>query len=438
MIYPGKITVWILALAPFAAMAPHGSLFLNVFLLVCAIFVIAAVYDARGAMNIIKGVSVSLPESERMTIYRESKLKFSFANSADDAAHARIKPEFPAELDISAPEMLIDLPGGSETAAEWKCTPTKRGDLEIERVHVEVSSGLGLWLARKTFAVESVIKVYPNLLKDRTKLSSFFLNRGDSGLHLLRMLGRGREFEKLREYIPGDSMDIISWKTTAKKNKPISKVFQQERTQDVYVVIDISRLSGREAGGVSVLEHFISAALILALVTEKQKDSFGLIAFDDNVRAYVKAKGGKNHFGACREAVYALQPTPASPDFNNLFSFIRTNVRKRALLVFLTDIDDPALSESFISDAPLVNRKHVCVVNSMKTGNHNTLFQRDDAPSTSIDILDRLTGHVRWSEFMEVANALRKMGMKLTASEFETFTSDIVSEYLNIKRRQII
>ncbi|MCK5844519.1 MAG: DUF58 domain-containing protein [Victivallales bacterium] len=307
----------------------------------------------------------------------------------------------------------------------------------MDQVHLEISSPLGLWSLRKTFKVQSEIKVYPNLMRERRKLSALFLNRGDAGLHLRRMLGQGKEFEQLREYIPGDSLDILSWKATAKKGKPISKVYQQEQTQEVYAIIDVSRLSGKKLDDVSVLEHYISAALTLALVTEKQKDSFGIIAFDDNVRAFVKAKGGKTHFGACREAVYTLQPTQASPNFNNLFSFIRTNLRKRALLVFLTDIDDPALAESFIADAPLVNRKHVCVVNSMKSENHTPLFQGME-PNSSEEVRDLLAGHVRWAELLEVANALRKMGMNLTTSEFENFTTDLVSEYLNIKRRQVI
>jgi uncharacterized protein (DUF58 family) len=437
MIHPGKITIWVLFLLPLSAMAPHGAPFFNLLLLACLLLSAIAVYDALNSYSAIKSISLSLPETTRMTIYKNTVLRFSFANSARFAVKARIKPLFPPELNVAEPEKLATIPKDAESVVDWDCRPTKRGDWELSSVHVEVESRLGLWFIRKTFETRSFIKVYPNLNKERSKLSALFLNRGNAGLHLRRMLGQGKEFEKLREYIPGDSMDILSWKTTAKKGKPISKVFQQEQTQEVYAIIDISRLSGKELDGISVLEHYISAALTLALVTEKQKDSFGLIAFDDNVRAFVKAKGGKNHFGACREAVYALQPTHASPDFNNLFSFIRTNIRKRALLVFLTDIDDPALSESFIADAPLVNRKHVCVVNSMKTEDNAPLFQGRQ-PKTVSEIKDLLAGHTRWAELMEVANALRKMGMNLTTSEFETFTTDIVSEYLNIKRRQLI
>src|SRR5439155_5760719 len=98
---------------------------------------------------------------------------------------------------------------------------------------------------RKSVPTQSEIRVYPNLLRERRDLAALFLHRGAFGLHAERQVGKGREFEKLREYVPGDGYDEIHWKATAKRGRPITKVFQIERTQEVYVVIDASRLSAR-------------------------------------------------------------------------------------------------------------------------------------------------------------------------------------------------
>src|SRR5207247_10489432 len=86
---------------------------------------------------------------------------------------------------------------------------------------------------------------YPNLFTERKSLAALFLHRGSFGLHAQRQVGKGREFEQLREYIPGDGFDEVHWKATAKRGRPITKIFQVERTQEVYVVIDASRLSAR-------------------------------------------------------------------------------------------------------------------------------------------------------------------------------------------------
>src|SRR5439155_1828093 len=125
-------------------------------------------------------------------------------------------------------------------------------------------------------------------------LAALFLHRGAFGLHAERQVGKGREFEKLREYVPGDGYDEIHWKATAKRGRPITKVFQIERTQEIYVVIDASRLSARSVKGgrprdedrkadamrlphplqpstidappsATVLERFVTAALVLGL-----------------------------------------------------------------------------------------------------------------------------------------------------------------------------
>ena len=69
------------------------------------------------------------------------------------------------------------------------------------------------------------------------------MNRGAFGVHAQRQVGQGREFEKLREYAPGDSYIDIHWKATAKRGRPVTKLYQVERTQEVYVIIDASRLA---------------------------------------------------------------------------------------------------------------------------------------------------------------------------------------------------
>src|SRR2546430_17663496 len=91
------------------------------------------------------------------------------------------------------------------------------------------------------------------------------------------------------------------------------------------------------------LERFITAALVLGLAAEQQGDLFGLVTFTDKVGAFLRARNGKAHYNACRDAVYTLQPQIVTPDFDELATFIRLRLRRRALLIFLTSLDDPVL-----------------------------------------------------------------------------------------------
>ena len=111
--------------------------------------------------------------------------------------------------------------------------------------------------------VQSEIRVYPNLLSERKSLAALFLNRGAFGVHAQRQVGKGRDFEKFREYVPGDDYDEIHWKATARRGKPITKVFQIEKTQEVYVIVDASRLSARKSGSRSKFKVAVPETLNL-------------------------------------------------------------------------------------------------------------------------------------------------------------------------------
>jgi len=143
--------------------------------------------------------------------------------------------------------------------------------------------------------------------------------RGGFGIHAHRQVGKGREFEKLRDYVPGDGSEDIHWKATARRGRPVTKVFQIERTQEVYVALDASRLSARE----DAIERHISTALLIGMAAEKQGDLFGLLSFSDRVENFLRAANGTTHYHACRDAIHALQPRKVNPDFDEVRSLSR-------------------------------------------------------------------------------------------------------------------
>src|SRR5579871_6103505 len=132
-----------------------------------------------------------------------------------------------------------------------------------------------MWQVRRKETVAMEIRAYPNLRRDDDLKA---LRLGVTGAHAQRQVGRGREFEKLREYLPGDGFDEIHWKATARRGKPVSKVFQVERTQEVYVIIDSSRLAARPVEEETVLDRAIKAALVVGAAAERRGDLFGIAA----------------------------------------------------------------------------------------------------------------------------------------------------------------
>lgn len=420
-----------------------------------ALFALAAV-DAFGARKGLTGLGAQLPALARMSKNREARLEIRLRNEQQKARRIRLGLVLPREIEASEEETEVALPPGCEwSRLTWGCRPRARGTFHVRMACIETSSPFGFWNARKNLEINSELRVYPNLLNERRGLAALFLHRNAAGLHPQRQIGKGREFEKLREYIPGDSSDEIHWKATAKRGRPVTKIFQIERTQEIYVFIDASRLSGRElhepapgglsgsaalgaaATATSTLERFITAALVLGLAAEQQGDLYGLLTFSDKVDHFVRARSGKPHYNTCRDALYQLQPKRVTPDFDEVCTFTRLRLRRRALLIFLTSLDDPVMAESFVRSLELIRRQHLVLVNMVPPPGVAPMFS-DPNVSTVDDLYERLGGHLRWQDLRELQKTLQRRGVQFSLLKNERLSADLVSQYLNVKRRQVL
>lgn len=467
MIVPrNRLLFWVAAVVlPFAFLAAVAPDATGIALLFTGGLFLTAAADAYGARKSLDGIGVELPPVARMSKDREARLEVRIRNGPQRGRSLRLGLPWPREIKAVSEEMDAVLPAQSEwSRLAWPCTPLKRGNYRLAQAFVEGTSPLGFWSARKSVPVQSEVRVYPNLLNERRNLAALFLNRGQFGLHARRQVGKGRDFEKLREYVPGDSFDEIHWKATARRARPITKVFQIEKTQEVYVVIDASRLAAREVtGGVqssrfkvqgspggnsqpgtgepepatSVLERFVTAALVLGLAAEQQGDLFGLVTATDKVERFVRAKNGQAHYNACRDALYTLQPKIVSPDFDELCTFIRLRLRRRALLVFLTALDDPAVAESFVRNLDLIRRQHLVLVNMVQPPGVRPLFSHPQVAGLD-DLYGELGGHLRWQKLRELQKILQRRGVPFSLLDNERLSAELVSQYLSVKQRQLL
>jgi uncharacterized protein (DUF58 family) len=455
------VAVIVLPFAALGALLPEGLLLTVVLIVALALL---ALVDAMLAFSALDGITVSLPAVARFSKDREGALEVTVRNERQRALRLRLGIPFPRAIVSLVTDLQVALPAGSEwSRLEWRCTPCRRGNFTLARTCLEAASPLGFWALRGSVPVAAELRVYPNLLAERKNLAALLLNRGAAGIHAQRQVGKGREFEKLREYIPGDSFDEIHWKATARRGRPITKVYQLERTQEVYVVIDASRLSARRSAagsgrgasparatpgadrgeganpeaGVTVLERFITAALTLGLAAEQQGDLFGLVTFASRVERFVRAKNGKAHHSQCRDALYTLEPQLLTPDFDEVATFIRLQLRRRALVLFLTALDDPVLAESFVRNLDLLCRQHLVLVNMLRPDGAAPLFSQPDLASVD-DLYRALGGHHRWHRLRELEKVLQRRGVPFCLLEDERLTAQLVSQYLSVKQRQIL
>jgi uncharacterized protein (DUF58 family) len=460
MIVPSsRLLNWVaFVIVPCAALGGMVDSSLPLALAFIGLFLVIVILDAALGWNALEGVQAQLPPLVRLSKDQQGVIEIRIKNQRQKPKQLRVAVNLPPQFSAPQEELDVLLPAQKVwSLLPWPCAASRRGNFHLDKCYLEGASPLGFWAVRSATPSRCELRVYPNLLKERNTVA-LFLRRGDFGHRVQRQMGKGRDFEKLRDYISGDSYEDVHWKATAKRGRPVTKIFQIERTQEIYVVIDASRLSTRPAPTIAapdgaadndgwpprpdpadtpLLERYITAALVLGLTAQRQGDLFGLITFDDRVENFVRAKSGQAHYQLCREAIYTLEPRQVTPDFDELCTFIRMRLRRRALLIFLTSLDDPVLAESFVRAVKLICRQHVILVNMMQGPEIHPLFSGAQVNRLD-DLYRRLGGHILWNNLRELEKTLQRRGVGLSLVQNEKLSAQLLTQYLTVKRRQLL
>lgn len=412
-----------------------------------------AALDALKANRRLDDIRVSAPDLVRMTVDRPAVIGLKFGKPLQTRLRMRIGLALPPAIASELKDYRMTLEKEQDgCTVMWACRALRRGRYPVSTCHIETPSRWGLWDARRRFQLDSEIRAYPNLGAGRKNIVGL-LHRQEWGWRTLRKLGKGRDFEQLRDYLPGDSYEDVDWKATARRRFPVTRVYQVEQAQEIYVVLDASLLSTRSAGygrerrrrdrentgnvPITIFERYVKAALVMALAADRASDRFGLLVFGAKPDCLIKAGRGRAHYNACREALYDRMPQNESPDFDELFTLIGSQLRKRAMLVFLTNLDDPLLSESFVHAMRVCARQHVLMVNMFRPAGAYPLFSSGDVHRER-GVYEHLTGHMIWSSLSTTRRKLQQYGVGFTLLDNEQLSTQLVGQYMDAKQRQIL
>lgn len=412
---------------------------------IVAVMALICLLDALDAVRRIRGLRVDFPGRINLSRNRDATLDFAVYHDRLGGA-LYIGLGLPVEVRSPRRVLRVELPAkGERVAVTWPVIAQQRGEYLLARCYFRIPSRFGLWTKQGSLPAGTRILVHPDLLTEQKRISALFPRLGGVGVHAHRQIGRGREFEKLRDYQPGDSMSDVHWRMTAKRNRLVTKEYQLERTQDVYVAIDASRLSARStygpesAGGARepFLEQYIRSALLLGDYAQRQGDRFGLFAFSNRMLTFIRAGSGREHFRVCHDAVLKLQAQVVTPDFEELAGAILQNLRRRVLLLILANLDDPSLADGFLSSMEAVGRRHVVLVNMIRHPAARPLFSDSDVADNDA-IYGRLGGHLAWQNLRQIAILLRRRGIGFALTDRENLSVEMISRYINVKRRQVL
>ena len=407
-----------------------------------ALVVFAAWQDRRGGFRRLRGLALRDAPPQDLTVGKTARVDLWLENRDADPAAISIAP--PALRDSPVAPFAARSPDpGKAVRLSFDLAPVRRERVFPGGLAVEAHSPLGLWQLRRIVPWNAEFRVQPDWARV-VKAMVLALETGvTSGVATHRPVGKGREFDHLRAYIKGDEYSDIDWRATARRGAPVTRVQRIERTREVYIVIDHSRLSRRlirspgDAVPRVLLERMIVDAMALALMVQREGDLAGLVTVARGVTHFLPAGAGAAHQQAMRAALVGLQPDDGSADFQEMFVQLGRRVRKRALLILLTDLSDPLYEDELAAGLRALASRHLVLVGMARDADLHGLFE-GDAPADLRGAVARLAGEMSMRSLRDAARRLSRLGAEFALLPAGDLGMGLYQRYLNLKRRQAL
>lgn len=333
--------------------------FLVVAVVYCAVLVVHLTLDLF-LLPRRKSIEVERIVPQRVPLNEPTLVEFAVRNRGRRRLLIELAEDLPTHLGAEPAEVRLALEAGESGRASYRLRAAKRGRYELSAVDVRARPPRGLLCRQFRSRLPAEVQVFPNLVNLRRY--ELLLRRGmtaEQGISRLRILGQGSEFESLRHYTAGDEMSCVDWKATAKRARLIVRNREPERQQNVLVAIDVGRATLGEFQGMSRLDYFINAALMLAGVALRQGDWFSLVAFSDRIESYLPPVRHIRSIDQVARALYLLEPRFIEADYGAACRFLSLKNRKRSLICLMTDVVDREASSVIIAYMARFARHHL-------------------------------------------------------------------------------
>ncbi len=373
--------------------------------------------------------AVSLGASCRVTIEVRAKSRVRILVSVEDEIPASLRPQIPAV------EMVI--PPGRSSEATYSIQPMERGEARLGRVFIRYRSPLQFAERRAVADVGQVVRIYPNL-EEGKKLQLYLLRSRQIEIEkrLQHRVGRGRDFESLREYREGDEPRDICWTATARRARLVSKVHRPERSQSVILVVDAGRLMLARSDDFTKLDFAVAAALSLAQVAMAGGDSVGMIAYGRRIQAHLKAARGRHHLRSILEQLAMVHGELAEADHARAAQTLLKDQTRRCLVVWVTDLAETAATPEVIEGARRLLGRHLVLFVAMgQPSLRNFLARR---PETTGEMYRYAAGQELVQRREVLLRRLREQGALAAEIAPGRLAVGLVNQYLRIKEESLL
>ncbi|MGY2229926.1 DUF58 domain-containing protein [Pseudomonas tolaasii] len=341
----------------------------------------------------------------------------------------------PDGLSVENLPQTIELRPGEHGELGYRVRPLRRGHFTFARCEIYLPSPFGLWSARRFVEANDATRVYP----DFAKLYGAQLLAVDNWLSQLgvqqrQRRGLGLEFHQLREFREGDSLRQIDWKATARQRTPIAREYQDERDQQIVFMLDCGRRMRSQDGELSHFDHALNACLLLSYVALRQGDAVGLCTFASDKPRYLAPIKGSGQLNLLLNAVYDLDTTRRTADYQAAASQLLARQKRRALVIVVTNLRDED-DEALTTAVNRIGRQHRVLVASLREEVLDQLRQ------VSVQTLPEALAYSGAVDYLntrdELHERLKAHGLSVLDTAPSQLGAALVNRYLGWKKAEV-
>ncbi len=405
--------------------------------LILLLLAIAVVLDAILVYSNKKGIDAQRIVSDRFSIGDSNKVLINLTNKYGFSVHTSIIDELPIQFQERKWIRKAVIASNAEYQLEYSLKPTTRGEFVFDDINVFVHAPLQLVKRRYIFPAHEVVKVYPSYMQMRRYQLLAVSNRlQEAGVKKIRKIGHSMEFEQIKEYVIGDDYRTINWKATARKEGLMVNNYTDERSQQIYCLINKGRVMKMPFGGLTLLDYAINASLVLSNVALGRQDKAGIITFEKNLDTFLPADKKSTQMNLILESLYRQKTDFLESDFEKLFSVIRNRVTNRSLLVLFTNFESLESLQREMTALKKIAKYHLLLIVFFENTELKSLLE---GKTVSLeDIYIKTIAEKFAYEKRLMVKELHKNGIPSILTTPENLTINTINKYLELKTRMSI
>ena len=403
-----------------------------VFLFSCLLFLVDYIF----LFVVFKPPLAKRKVADRLSNGETNKVGIVITNQMPFTLQAQVIDEVP--LQMQERNLLIRKKVAPKKTIEiiYTLTPSERGNYEFGNIIIFFESQLGFLQKRETLKASESVKVYPSFINLGKYQLMAQATTNEQGSKRMRKIGQSMEFEQIKDYVGGDDIRTINWKATARKGALMVNNYTDEKSQQVYCIIDKGRLMKMPFYGLSLLDYAINATLALTNICLQKQDKIGMISFSNKMGSVIAADRKPIQRENIMQALYRESTAFLESDYEMLYMQIRNKIKQRSLLMLYTNFESLNGLQRQLSYLRSIAKHHLLLV---------IFFENTELTKLSVakaenleDIYIKTIADKLAFEKRLVVKELLKYGILSIISAPQHLTVNTINKYLELKAKQIL